>query len=176
MLVEPGGLAHLVVALGQARGVACRVGVEPGRESRSPLRSCRYAATAACRGTDGSIPASVANPAGAPSASPTATARLSRTTGVSAKRSNSSYHSTICTQSVWVTSAGVGVQCGDRRLSLVLAEPVAGEGGAQDVDPLNDEIAVPLAAILLGERHEAAVRAGAAGRRAWCSSMSASRP
>ena len=52
------------------------------------------------RGIEGSTSASAARPAGAPSASPTATARLSRTTGESVSASSSSYQPTICTQSV----------------------------------------------------------------------------
>ncbi len=56
----------------------------------------------------------------------------------------------------------VGVERGDRGLGLVLAEPVARERGVDEVDPLGDEPGVPLAAVLVGERHEAAVRSGAA--------------
>ena len=42
----------------------------------------------------------------------------------------------------------------DRRLCLVLAEMVLGEGGLQDGDGLGDELGVPLAPVLLGERHD----------------------
>ena len=56
----------------------------------------------------------------------------------------------------------VGVEGGDRRLRLVLAELVAGERGLEDGDSLGDELGVPLAAVLLGERHDAAVGSGAA--------------
>ena len=37
-----------------------------------------------------------------------------------------------------------------------------GEGGLQDGDALGDELGVPLAAVLLGERHDPSVRSGAA--------------
>ena len=56
----------------------------------------------------------------------------------------------------------VGMERGDRRLRLVLAEPIAGERGLRDADALGDERGVPLAAVLVGERHDAAVRSGAA--------------
>ena len=51
---------------------------------------------------------------------------------------------------------------GDRRLRLVFAEPIARERRLDDVDSLSDERGVPLAAILLGERHDASVGSGAA--------------
>jgi hypothetical protein len=52
------------------------------------------------------------------------------------------------------------VQCGDRGLCLELAEAVAGQRGLQHGDALGDHPGVPPAPVLLGERHEAAVRAG----------------
>jgi hypothetical protein len=61
---------------------------------------------------------------GASSASPTATARLSARSECQANRKSSSYHSTICTQSVSSTRR-VGVQRGDRCLRLILAELIA---------------------------------------------------
>ena len=54
------------------------------------------------------------------------------------------------------------MQRGDRRLRLVLAEPIARERGLQDGDPLGDELVVPQAPVLVGERHDPSVRSGAA--------------
>ena len=54
-----------------------------------------------------------------------------------------------------------GVEGGDRRLQLELATTLLGQRGLQDRDALCDQVAVPQAALLLGERHEGAVRAGA---------------
>jgi len=51
---------------------------------------------------------------------------------------------------------------GDRRLRLVFAELIARERSVCDVDSLGDEPCVPLAAVLIGERHDASVRSGAA--------------
>ena len=56
----------------------------------------------------------------------------------------------------------VGMERGDRRLRLVLAEPAASERGLGDADPLGDELGVPPAPVLVGERHDASVRSGAA--------------
>ena len=56
----------------------------------------------------------------------------------------------------------VGVERGDRRLRLVFAELIARERSVCDDDSLGDEARVPLAAVLLGERHDASVRSGAA--------------
>ncbi len=55
------------------------------------------------------------------------------------------------------------MQRGDRRLGLELAEAVLRESRLQDRDALGDQRRVPPAAVLLGERDEAAVRAGARG-------------
>ena len=88
---------------------------------------------------------------------------MSRTTGLPVSASSSSYHCTTCTQSVSVGRGGVGVQGGDRGLELELAAPLAGQRGLQDRDALRDQVGVPQAAVLLGERHEGAVRAGAGG-------------
>ncbi|CAM5725894.1 hypothetical protein SVIOM74S_01810 [Streptomyces violarus] len=52
---------------------------------------------------------------------------------------------------------------GDGGLGLVLAEPVAGEGRLQDLDALGDRLRVPPAAVLFGERYEAAVGRGPGG-------------
>jgi hypothetical protein len=57
-----------------------------------------YAEAAASRGREGSSSARAARPARGPSASPTATARLRRATGLSVRRTSSSYHSMICTR------------------------------------------------------------------------------
>src|SRR2546423_14897537 len=51
---------------------------------------------------------------------------------------------------------------GDRRLRLVFAELIARERSSCDVDSLGDEPRVPLAAVLIGERHDASVWTGAA--------------
>ena len=51
---------------------------------------------------------------------------------------------------------------GDRRLRLVFAELIARERSLCDVESLGDEPSVPLAAVLIGERHDASVRSGAA--------------
>ncbi len=98
--VEPGGLACQVGALGEVgrpSGARRRTAVprSPGRRRRSQVR--RH------RGVAGRVGVQTRErrrrPRG-PSAAPTATARLSRTTGLSVRRASSSYHSTICTQSV----------------------------------------------------------------------------
>lgn len=57
----------------------------------------------------------------------------------------------------------VGVQGGDRRLRLVLTEPVASERSLEHDDPLRDEVAVPPAPVLVGERDDAPVGPRAAG-------------
>jgi len=98
--VEPGRLTGLVLAFREARCIARGVGVETGRECELAVPLVEVRGDRTRRGTSASISVSAARPAGAPSASPTATARLSRTIGVSANRSSSSYHSTIWTQSV----------------------------------------------------------------------------
>jgi hypothetical protein len=54
------------------------------------------------------------------------------------------------------------VERGDGRLGLVLAPPVLGEGGLQDLDAFCDEAGVPPSPVLLGERDDPAVRSGAA--------------
>ncbi len=58
---------------------------------------------------------------------------------------------------------GVGVQGGDRGLGLVLAEPVAGERGLQDLDALGDRGGVP-AATGPGRRAAPGGRRGRCGR------------
>jgi hypothetical protein len=55
------------------------------------------------------------------------------------------------------------VECRDGGLGLELAQPVAGEGRLQDLDALGDRLSVPSAAVLLGERHQAAVGRGPGG-------------
>jgi hypothetical protein len=52
---------------------------------------------------------------------------------------------------------GVGVQGGDRSVSLVFAEAALGEGGLQNGHALGDESGVPLPSVLLGERHDPSV-------------------
>ena len=47
----------------------------------------------------------------------------------------------------------------DRRLGLVLAEPVEGQRGLEHRDALGDQVGAPETAVLLGQRHEAAVGA-----------------
>ena len=47
---------------------------------------------------------------------------------------------------------------GDRGLQLELAALLEGEGVLQDPDALLDERGVPAAAVLVGERHQGAVR------------------
>ena len=54
--------------------------------------------------------------------------------------------------------ACVGVERGDRGLQLELAALLEGEGTLQDPYALLDEGAVPAAAVLVGERHQGAVR------------------
>ena len=56
----------------------------------------------------------------------------------------------------------VGMERGDRRLRLVFAELIARERSVCDLDSLDDERGVPLTAVLIGERHDASVRSGAA--------------
>ena len=51
---------------------------------------------------------------------------------------------------------------GDRRLRLVFAELIAGERRLGNADALGDQSCVPPAAVLIGERHDASVRSGAA--------------
>ncbi len=55
------------------------------------------------------------------------------------------------------------MECRDGGLGLELAQPVAGEGRLEDPDALGDRRGVPAAAVLLGERHEAAVGRGPGG-------------
>ncbi len=55
------------------------------------------------------------------------------------------------------------MECRDGGLGLELAEAVAGEGRLQDLDALGDQLRVPPAAVLLGERHQAAVGRGPGG-------------
>ena len=56
----------------------------------------------------------------------------------------------------------IGVERGDRRLRLGLAEPVARERRLQHGDSLGDECLVPEAPILVGERDDLSVWSGAA--------------
>jgi len=58
------------------------------------------------------------------------------------------------------------VQGRDRGLRLVLPEPVTGQRGLEHGDALDDQVAPPEAAVLIGQRHEAAVgaRPGRASR------------
>ncbi len=51
----------------------------------------------------------------------------------------------------------------DGGLGLELAQPVAGQGRLEDHDALGDRAGVPAAAVLLGERHQAAVGRGPGG-------------
>ena len=51
----------------------------------------------------------------------------------------------------------VSVERGDRGLCLVLAQPVARQRSLHDLDTLGDQVGVPLASILLGERHDPAI-------------------
>ena len=111
-----------------------------------------------------------------PSASPTATARLRRTTGLSASRTSSSYHSTIWTQSVSsavrasacrAAIAACAWYCPSRsRASAACRRPTpsaisAGSHVARSCSPSGTR------------RPSGPVREA---RRAWCSSISASRP
>ena len=112
-----------------------------------------------------SIAASAASPARGPSASPTATARLSRTTGLSVRRASSSYHSTICTQSV---SPAVGASaCSAAIAAWAWNSPSRSRARAacRISTPSAIDRGVPPAAVLLGERHQPAV-GGGAGRAA----------
>ena len=115
------------------------------------------------RGSVGSSSASAASPACGPSASPTATARLSRTTGLSVSRDELVVPLDDLHPVGLVGGLRVGVQRRDRRLRLVLAEPVAGQRGLQHRHALGDQVAPPQPAVLLGQRHEAAVGAGPGG-------------
>ena len=90
----------LMVAFREVGRAASRVGVQAHREFDVAVLLVEVRGDRVAARDVSSTSASAANPAGAPSASPTATARLSRTIGVSANRSSSSYHSTIWTQSV----------------------------------------------------------------------------
>ena len=51
---------------------------------------------------------------------------------------------------------------GDRGLGLVFAQLIAPERSLDDVDSFGDKAGVPLAAVLIGERHDASVGSGAA--------------
>jgi hypothetical protein len=58
----------------------------------------------------------------------TATARLSRTTGLPARRSSFSYHSTICAQSVSGVFRASACRCGDHGLWLLDEAPRRSSG------------------------------------------------
>ncbi len=49
---------------------------------------------------------------------------------------------------------------GDARLCLVLTELATGDGGLEDGDALDDQVGVPLAAVLFRQRHDASVWSG----------------
>jgi hypothetical protein len=60
-----------------------------------------------------------------------------------------------------VDRVSIGVQCGDRRLGLVRPEHVARQGPLKQRDALGDRLDVPPGAVLIRERDQAAVVAGA---------------
>jgi hypothetical protein len=55
---------------------------------------------------------------------------------------------------------GVGMQRRDGGLRLIFAEPVTRQRGLQHGDALGDQIGAPQSAVLVGQRHQAAVGAG----------------
>ena len=134
-----------------------RLGVEPrrGREVARLLVEVRRHGPVA--GQAGSTSASAARPARAPSASPTATARLRRTTGLPVSASSSSYHCTTCTQSV--SSAVAASACSAAIAAWSWNSPRRSRASAacRISTPSSIEVAVPEAAVLLGERDEGAV-------------------
>ena len=71
---------------------------------------------------------------------------------------------------------GLVVQRGDRGLHAVRAGRAAGQRGEDQADALVDHAAVPAGTVLLLEQHQLAVASVRASRRAWTSSISASRP
>lgn len=103
--LSPGGLACQVVAPGEAGCLVGRLGVQPSRRRQVAVAlvavrlhrgMAGHGVSPARRTWGGVVQRRQAD--ACPSAWPTATARLSRTTGLSVSRSNSLYHSTICTQ------------------------------------------------------------------------------
>lgn len=160
-LVEPRRLAGLVVALGEAWSVAGRRGVEAGSEGRSPLRSWRWAATAARRGTFSSTPGQCRQPGGCA----VRFADGDGTVEADDRRVGESEQLVVPLHDLYpvgVLEAGsVRVERGDGRLCLVLAELVLREGGLKDGDSVPDELGLPLPPVLLGERHDPAIGAGA---------------
>lgn len=61
----------------------------------------------------------------------------------------------------FIDRAGVGMERSDRRLCLIGAERVADECRLQQFDSFGDQLDIPATAVLLGERDQAAIRAGA---------------
>jgi hypothetical protein len=162
LLVEARGLTSLMVALGEVRGVASCVGIEARRELElavalvevrgnrfTPrhvlvdLGQCRQA----CARTVG-------------------LADRDRTVEPDDRRVGEPEELVVPLDDLdpvgLLDSRRVGVERGDRRLRLVLAELIARQRSPCEVDALGDERGVPQTAVLLGERHDASVRSGAA--------------
>ena len=131
----------------------------------SPSRSCRYAATAAYRGRPGSSSPSAASPARGPSASPDGDRAVEPGDRVGAEPDQLVVPPHDLHPVGLLGPGGVRVERRDRRLRLVLAQAVPRERALQDLDAFGDQRGVPAAAVLRGERHQRAVRAGA-GRAA----------
>ena len=127
--------------------------------SRSPLFSWRWAATASRRAGPRRL-GERRQTRRAPSASPMATARLSRTIGVSAngaaRRTTRRSAPSRCPRPVWRRRGGRRwrPEPGTRRAGRVRAR------ACSDVDALGDELGVPPAPVLLCERHDAAIGRG----------------
>ena len=103
------------------------------------------------------------SPAAGPKAMPTATARLSSTTGDGDTCASASYSATMRGQSVSSARAGTGMAGGDGGLQRVGPErPAAlraqGLGTLQRQQAAADQQPVPAAAVLLHQQHRSALR------------------
>ena len=100
-----------------------------------------------------SMPSSARRPASGPSASATATARLSRTTGESASATSSSYRWTMRGQSV---ASGRGAIACSAAISACTryGAPGAVDVWRQQLECLRDLLGVPARPVLVGQQHQ----------------------
>ena len=154
------GLAGLVVAFCEVRSIASSQGVEPGREFEVSVALVEV-------GSDRIAPRDVLVDVGQcpqPCGCTVGFTDGDGTVEPDDRRVGESEQLVVPLHDLHpvgvLEAESVRVERGDRRLCLVLAEPVLRERGLQDGDSLCDELGVPLAPVLLGERHDPAVRAG----------------
>ena len=169
-LGEPGRPGHEVLLLGRARGAVGRGLVRGDRAAVSPAISSRWARTAArrCRARSGgrtrarraaSSPAARTVHHGDGDGAVERHHRVVRDALAARRRARGSAASRCPS-----TPAASSWTRGDRRLQLVGADRRRARAPrCTSVDALGDRRPVPAAAVLLGERDQLAVRAGARG-------------